>query len=174
MNRFVLDRNPVKAAYMHCDKHVVKMILEEAQMLSTVHRRYGSTDDRLYRATHVKHPCTLWAGETQANYRWAYQLLVSLCAEYTWRYGGKKHATERLLDVLRDPPAGLPAGPLTPFPQAMPDHLRGPDPVEAYRRYYIAEKARFARWTVQRTPHWWPENSGLTRAVKKFSESVDS
>ena len=38
MNRFVLDQDPLKAAAYHCDKHVVKMILEEAQMLSTAHR----------------------------------------------------------------------------------------------------------------------------------------
>lgn len=141
---------------MHCDKHVVKMILEEAQMLSTVHRRYGSADDRLYRATHAKHPCTLWAGQTRDNYSWAYQLLVALCQEYRDRYG-RCHATERLLPVLAHPPADLPAGPLTVFPQAMPDHLRGPNAVEAYRRYYIIEKARFARWDkTTSAPHWWP------------------
>ena len=38
MNIFVLDRDPYKAAEMMCDKHVVKMILESAQMLSTAHR----------------------------------------------------------------------------------------------------------------------------------------
>ena len=38
MNIFVLDKNPIKAAQQHCDKHVVKMILESAQMLSTAHR----------------------------------------------------------------------------------------------------------------------------------------
>lgn len=156
MNRFVLSTDPVLAASQHCDKHVVKMIVEEAQMLCTVHRRYGSTDDRLYQATHAKHPCTLWAGETTANYRWAYLLLVALCHEYTFRYG-KTHATERLLSVLSTPPAGLPDGDLTPFPQAMPDELRGPDAVTAYRNYYTRDKARFARWTRRRTPAWWPE-----------------
>ena len=38
MNIFYLDRDPVIAAQMMCDKHVVKMILESAQMLSTAHR----------------------------------------------------------------------------------------------------------------------------------------
>ena len=38
MNIFVLDRNPVIAAQMQCDKHIVKMIVESGQMLSTVHR----------------------------------------------------------------------------------------------------------------------------------------
>jgi len=35
MNIFYLDKDPVKAAQYSCDKHVVKMILESAQMLCT-------------------------------------------------------------------------------------------------------------------------------------------
>lgn len=154
MNRFVLHEDPNVAATHHCDKHVVKMILEEAQMLSSVHRRYGSTDERLYRATHAKHPCTLWAGETAGNYRWAYSLLVALCREYTHRYG-KQHATERLLSVLAEPPVGLPDGPRTQWPQAMPDDLRGDDPIEAYRAYYVRDKAGFAKWTSRPVPEWY-------------------
>ena len=38
MNIFVLDNDPDTAARMMCDKHVVKMIVESAQMLSTAHR----------------------------------------------------------------------------------------------------------------------------------------
>jgi hypothetical protein len=38
MNIFVLDQNPYRAAESHCDKHIVKMILEYGQMLSTAHR----------------------------------------------------------------------------------------------------------------------------------------
>ena len=38
MNIFYLDTDPVLAAQMQCDKHVVKMILESAQMLCTAHR----------------------------------------------------------------------------------------------------------------------------------------
>jgi len=38
VNIFYLDKNPKIAAEMHCDKHVVKMITETAQLLSTAHR----------------------------------------------------------------------------------------------------------------------------------------
>ena len=38
MNIFVLDKDPHIAAQMHCDRHVPKMIVESAQMLSTAHR----------------------------------------------------------------------------------------------------------------------------------------
>jgi hypothetical protein len=156
MNRFILDRDPVIAAQQHCDKHVVKMILEEAQMLSTVHRRFGSQDDRLYKATHANHPCTIWAGQTRANYRWAYNLFVALCDEYTHRYG-KIHATARLLPALAEAPESLPDGPLTPFAQAMPDELHHEDAVEAYRLYYVVHKSGFAKWSKRDIPLWYIE-----------------
>ena len=38
MNIFILDTDPIVAAQLQCDKHVVKMIVESAQMLSTAHR----------------------------------------------------------------------------------------------------------------------------------------
>lgn len=38
MNRFRIEQTPSKCAKSHCDRHVVKMITEEAQMLSTAHR----------------------------------------------------------------------------------------------------------------------------------------
>ena len=38
MNIFYLDKDPIVAAEMSCDKHVCKMIVESAQMLSTAHR----------------------------------------------------------------------------------------------------------------------------------------
>lgn len=156
MNRFILDADPWRAATFHCDKHVVKMIVEEAQMLSTVHRRFGHEGEGLYRATHRHHPCTVWAGESRDNYLWGARLLEALLEEYTLRYG-KQHATGRLLPDLLKPPAGIPDTGLTPFPQAMPEELRGPDPVEAYRGFYEAEKAGFARWSVRGTPWWWAD-----------------
>ena len=38
MNIFYLDNDPIKSAELHCDKHVVKMIIEYAQLMSTAHR----------------------------------------------------------------------------------------------------------------------------------------
>ena len=37
MNIFFLDENPTLSAQYHVDKHVVKMILETAQLLCSVH-----------------------------------------------------------------------------------------------------------------------------------------
>jgi hypothetical protein len=107
MNIFVLDSSPEKAAEYHCDKHVVKMILETCQLLSTAHRvldgevgvsnNGGSLkladadmDTTLLRSTHTNHPCAVWVRESEANYRWTWRLLCALCDEYTARYG-KRH-----------------------------------------------------------------------------------
>ena len=46
MNIFILDKSPVKAAQMLCDRHVPKMIVESAQMLSTIHRMLDGTPEK--------------------------------------------------------------------------------------------------------------------------------
>ena len=52
----------------------------------------------------------------------------------------------------------IPDGPLTPFAQAMPDEYKDPDPVQAYRAYYMGEKAGFAKWNKRNTPEWYLTN----------------
>jgi hypothetical protein len=175
MNRFVLHDHPMMAAQMHCDKHVVKMILEEAQMLSTAHRlldgkeytdqsangrrikRWFLEDRReqiLYKATHVKHPCTVWSMQSDSNYFWSVQLFEGLLKEYKYRYG-KEHKTGELLETLKQKPKNIAIGTLIPFPQAMPDNCKRNDPVDGYRTYYIEHKKDFAKWTKRSQPEWW-------------------
>jgi len=151
MNIFVLDTEPVLAAMWHCDKHVVKMPLETAQMLSTVNHRFGAP--ARYKPCHQKHPCTLWAGTTTGNYRWLWMLGIALCEEYTYRYG-KTHASEAVIQELVHFPPGLPEGDMTPFAQAMPDQYKHKDPVIAYQQYYIHEKARICKWQKRTVPHF--------------------
>jgi hypothetical protein len=156
MNIFALDQNPYKAAVFHCDKHIVKMVIETAQILSTVHRKCGYDGDELYRKTHANHPCTIWAGENVGNYEWTWQLFVALCDQYTLRYN-KIHASSRLLEPLSWMPDELPDGELTPFAQAMPDDVKGKDGVAAYRAYYRKYKADIAVWRYSLEPYWWSE-----------------
>lgn len=154
MNIFVLDVCPIKAAQMLGNKHVVKMILETGQMLSTIQRRYGSTADGLYKATHANHPCTVWARESASNYRWLVAHFKALSDEYTFRYG-KIHATwTKLKDLVLDIPDGMCDIGLTPFAQAMPDEFRQSDAVQAYRAYYRSNKAAIAVWTKRDKPDW--------------------
>lgn len=171
MNIFVLDNDAVESARMMCDKHVIKMILESCQLLSTAHhvldgdellvvtnkrkyKSYISTKKNICKATMVNHPCTIWTRTSRANYVWLWRHAYALCKEYTYRYG-KVHAMEQmLLDELYDPPVNIPKGKITPFAQAMPDEYRNENPVVAYREYYIKEKARFAKWKATKAPEW--------------------
>ena len=176
MNIFYLDENFETAAKQHVDKHVVKMIIEYAQLMSTAHRMLDGTqyiddssgrrikrwrhpsdnmDAVLYKASHINHPSAIWARETFTNYMWLYSLWEELCKEYTHRYG-KVHLTQQKLeDVLNMPPTGIPDGPLTKMPQAMPDDVKHEDSILAYREYYRIYKNGMAKWTKRETPEWY-------------------
>lgn len=164
MNIFILDKDPGLAAVAHCDKHLIKMLLETAQLLSTAHRLIEG-DQRseslgLYKAAYPSHPCAVWVRTERGAYEWTLTLFKALCAEYTHRYG-KVHKTSALLpglSVVPFFPRLAPAFRLERAPQAMPDCYKHPgDPVAAYREYYDKEKRRFAKWTKRIPPDWWPK-----------------
>jgi hypothetical protein len=145
MNIFYLDPNPKVCAEMHCDKHVVKMIIEYAQLMSTAHRiidgeqytdltangrniqRWRLPDERenlLYKASHINHPSAIWCRENKANYDYLYQLFYWLCREYTHRYG-KIHATdEKLAEHLLQSPQNIGHGEFFAPTPAMPSELK--------------------------------------------------
>lgn len=159
MNLFVLDYSPEKAAQYHCDRHVVKMILETAQMLSTVLRATGLESVRgtpLYKATHQNHPCTKWIAARPGNFGWAVELGCELLQEYTRRYDKIHKTTNLLVDIRTAFPH--PAHPVD-FALAMPEQFRDPaDPVTSYRTYIAASKSHFARWAkTTPEPPWWQE-----------------
>ncbi len=170
MNIFVLDEDPVLAAEYHNDRHVCKMILETAQLLCTAHvqtdgertaqRRIG---DVILRPTHVNHPCARWARECKLNYEWLWRLGCALLDEYAARYG-RDHNFEPLFSRLRQTPMLIEhLSVRTPWPQCMPPQYQGPDAVQAYRRYYVAEKRHLASWRPPATiPDWWIEMSNHT------------
>lgn len=181
MNLFILDKDPVTAAQQQCDKHVVKMIVESGQMLSTVHRMLDGTlirrpsksgrtqvkyyvhpnpllESILYKAVHFNHPCTVWTRESSSNYEWHYQHFIALCDEYTYRYD-RLHRTDRILrETLKIPPRKIPQGDMTPFKLAMksnPECMFEDDPVKSYRMFYQTKQARFSMdWTKRETPEW--------------------
>jgi hypothetical protein len=155
MNIFILDPDPVIAAQMQCDKHVVKMPLECAQMLSAVHHIHGSDNvDEMYKVTHRNHPCTVWAAQSRANYMWLFEHFRALSNEYRFRYGNTHLSWFKLRDVLSTPPAALIDDDLTPFAQAMPDEYKHDDAVTAYRAYYLNDKAHMLAYTHRDMPSW--------------------
>ena len=162
MNIFYLDEDPTTAAQWQCDRHVVKMILESAQMLSTAHRELDGDDAadalNMYKRTHVNHPSTIWCRSGKQQYDWLYQHFYALCDEYRYRYG-KEHLTWRKLgEPLSHSPAGIDVGaPFTQATQAMPDIYKADCSVQAYRNYYRLDKS-FNSWfsyNKSRCRPWW-------------------
>jgi hypothetical protein len=147
MNIFFLAFNARLAAEYHCDKHVVKMILETAQLLYTAHWVLTGGENLpadAYRKTHANHPSAIWARESLANYTWLADLGWWLCKEYQYRYGEHKvHKTEHHIVWLRsNPPHGFHCEGTTLIRLAMPDEYKQRNPVEAYRAYYIENKLK--------------------------------
>jgi len=194
MNLFILDKDPVQAAQLQCDKHVVKMIVESAQMLSTAHRMLDGTlearpsksgkttvkywklpderEDVLYKAVHMGHPCTVWTMESSQNYNWHLIHFAALCDEYTYRYD-KIHASEALKPYLVNMPNNIKVSSITPFKLAMgsnPECINEADPIGSYRKFYETKKDRFKMaWTRRDIPEWFnPMTTAEKRALYPY------
>ena len=180
MNIFYVHTDPKICAQQHVDKHVVKMILEYAQLLSTAHRvldgvesvglsktgrkakRYVLSDSRdsvLYNATHLNHPSAKWARHCEQNYRWLFTLWCELLDEYTYRYG-KQHSSSRLMSALCRPPENIDMHEKFTAPwRAMPDEYKADrsEPnytVKSYRAYYLGAKTQMLKWKNRSQPDW--------------------
>jgi hypothetical protein len=177
MNIFYLHQDTKICAQMHVDKHCVKMILETAQLLSTAHRVLDGNEvetqsesgrkkkvwllddnrnDILYSATHINHPSAIWCRHSIQNYSWLYSLLVSLCEEYTYRYG-KVHKCESigLVKTLSVLPNNLHVKPFTEPTPAMPEEYKVPgDSIKSYHNYYNGEKQRMFAWKKRPVPNF--------------------
>jgi hypothetical protein len=160
MNIFFLSRNPRIAAQLHCDKHVIKMIIESAQMLYSAHWMLNPENlpPNAYKLAHKNHPCSIWVRQTLSNYYWLCSLGHWLCKEYQYRYGeNKQHKTQAHIEwLIENPPKSILFGDLTYPAQAMPDEYKQEDPILAYQIFYIESKMK-KRCIVQYTRREWPE-----------------
>ena len=155
MNIFVLDTDPKKCAVYHNDKHVVKMILETAQLLCGSHHVTESQYDIPYKLSHKNHPCSIWVRECIENYIWLCDLGLELCEEYTYRYG-KRHKSQDIIEwCLMNTPNIPTNGDVTPFALAMPDECKVGAAIDSYRVYYMVEKRSLASWKNRQTPEWY-------------------
>jgi len=141
MNIFYLDSDPVKAAQVQYNKHVVKMILESAQMLCTAHHHYDNGHNVPYKKAHYNHPSTIWCRQNASQYMWLYDHMIALGKEYTKRYK-KTHLTiTKCAEVLKQLPPTIPETIFTEPPQCMPDDYKVEgDSSSAYWNYYEQEK----------------------------------
>lgn len=177
MNIFYLSHSPVESAQWMVDRHVVKMILESAQLLSTAHRYLDGVefvgksktgrkktswvlkDERetvLYEATHINHPSAVWVRKSVENYLWLVEHFHALGKEYTYRYG-KTHKcfTSNLSYMLSSPPNNLREYNMTLMPSAMADEYKiGISPIENYRNYYKNGKKHLHSWKNRQPPDW--------------------
>ncbi len=157
MNIFILDKDIELCSQYHNDKHIVKMILEETQLLSTTINHFGKSGP--YKTTHLNHPSAKWTRESSANFNWLCEHAIALSREYTYRYN-KIHKCEslirnmsgRTLEIFGN---NLDKSLYTPFALCMPDEYKTSDAVSSYRNYYMNDKRDIAKWTRRDIPHWW-------------------
>ena len=183
MNIFYLHEDPIQNAKWHIDKHIVKMPIEYAQLMSTAHRlldgemylgktaigrnikRWKLHDERediLYKASHINHPSAIWVRESIENYFEMYKLYMAVLAEFTNRYG-KIHGSSKPSIALIRPPSNIPMVKGTQLPQCMPEICKVKNnPILAYRNYYIVEKNSFASWKNREIPEWFQTKDIMT------------
>lgn len=172
MNIFYLHKNPVICASYHCDKHVVKMILEYTQLLIIpYHQKFNSNPNKwakqyqfnfpnsIPKITHENHPCAIWARESWDNWIWLVALAYNLCIEYQRRYNKQHSYQTAIFQMWHNSPLWLPKNGITKRPQCFGPHepecyIKG-RPLEAYRRYYIIAKEHIAYWKHGKTPKWY-------------------
>ena len=184
MNLFFLDPDAKKCAEYHCDKHVVKMILELTQMLYTAHYIH-KTDMDLFPSDYYKpisnqkHPTNVWISLNIHNYTYAISIAKCLSEEYTNRYhrihSCDKHVKWLSINfpsfktnvdysgskkkVVFGVIPGFPD--LTPVPLSMPEDSMICEKdslqfqlIKSYRNYYLLHKRHFCKWKHGRIPYW--------------------
>jgi hypothetical protein len=158
VNIFFLSQNPVSAARYHADTHVIKMILESAQMLCTIVNSHAGEQIMPYKSTHKYHPCTVWASASLSNALWLVDLTRALNDEFKHRFNHvNNHKSYDMLisnDIVNKLRNCLVDTGMTPPALAMPDEFKVACPVESYRNYYRVAKVNLLEYTNQSFPDW--------------------
>ena len=171
MNLFLLSWDVEECARYHCDKHVVKMILELVQMLYTSwHLNDGhvprtapkclSTGEPGYKKiSNHNHPMAKWVRASRSNYIFTVRLACALCLEYNYRYDGKQHSCATHVVWLAENLPTFTVKERTVIPQCMPDQYKceADNPIKAYQNYYIGDKKRFATWKERFVPSFFTQ-----------------
>lgn len=174
MNIFYLDRDPRKAARMHCDDHVRKMVMEYAQILSCAWHESPLEHEQefakrnLLKRTHFNHPSTKWARQGVFEYSYVFSMWEELLLVYVERYGKPHKYTELRghlvcipnyltdeTEVVDMPPPPCAFGDYKYLANTI-DEADHDEVVDAYREYYRKAKGGFAKWGGDRPlPKWW-------------------
>lgn len=174
MNIFVVDADPIIAAQQLPDRHVTKMILESAQMLSIVFSphywnigevsKVDGTPFKTLKGAFKKHPCTIWAAADFANCAWLIQHGCGLCGEFYRRYGKKHGLTNSLFECKklfhRETGESITIHKMVEkFARAMPDSIKynmDIDDITAYRQYMNTKEWVYNNYLrmPERRPDW--------------------
>lgn len=189
MNLFLLSLDRQQCVRWYADKHVVKMILELAQLLYSAWGVLSEDDtwrqlapEGSYKTTHINHPISKWIRQSKNNYIFAASYAHPMLAEYTRRYNKTHKCTAHLDWLVNNIPNNIPDGELTQCPQAMPDEFKVndgcgtmDDTVMAYKAYYIGDKIKNIRMTYKNTewPEWLPKQDVDEFKSKKLKEKLE-
>ena len=166
MNIFILDYDLEKSSKYHCDKHVVKMILESVQLLCTSLHESKEIYNIIkpieipYKSTHKNHPCAIWARASITNYNILALITLHLAHEFKFRFnkGYKSYTTavtHRLIDekqILANN-SGITYN-KAHFVTCVPDDCLMDDVVDSYRCYYNKHKQHLFTWKNKCVPDW--------------------
>lgn len=152
MNIFACHESAWQSAMNLDDLRKNKMILETAQILSTVMHFNGGGTPAVYKPTHVNHPCVRWARKSRGNFGWLVDYMEAL--------GHQKKGNHKSLDLIptfarfgADGKFGVEQR--TPFVNCARnkslniDFTRVTNPHYAYK-LYLSE-----RWKKDKTPPTW-------------------
>ena len=176
MNIFILDKDPMKAAMMLCDRHVPKMIVESAQMLSTAHRVLdGDTNadaKLLYKKAYENHPSCVWVRQDAMNYWWVWMHALTLCEEYKWRFvddqpSTKTHKTEFVIHQLQDLPVNIPTEKDTNWEILKDLPLCMPDQYKTENGYDQRTTQAYQSFVTRDKPYMEDVFKAYTRAIQK-------
>ena len=153
MNIFATSISPLVSAIMLDDVRARKMILENAQMLSTCVHHYARhiVDYKphfFYKPTHVNHPCNLWVKTSFQNMAWL--MLHSHYLNLLYKsYSGRDHNSFLTIQVIEEfisnsldqgsLPDQFAMSPMTPFANCTPfkHPLDKRNVYEKYKAYMI-------------------------------------
>jgi len=162
VNFFYLDKDPKKCAKYYCNKHILKIPIEIAQILSKIHYELKSSIDysKIYKNSIVVKNTIgpyCWIKESLDNYFWANQLGLELINEYKFRYNKVEHKTESILKYLNENTPNLPKIGETPFigtnKYDMFQYI-SKDPVICARYNYAEMKCINDKWNKDGPPGW--------------------
>ena len=113
VNFFYLDKDPKICAQYYCNKHIIKIPIEIAQILSKIHYELKSNIDydKIYKNSSVVKNTLgpyIWIKESLDNYIWACYLGLELINEYKFRYNKQTCKTQIIIETLLNNLPNLP------------------------------------------------------------------